>query len=212
MRHLTKLTPFLLLFTGACSDVENPDDHDDHNHGLVTRVELTFTPTDGGSPLLFTWADESGDGNGSGDLIDLPDGGDAAEHVAKDYTLDIELWNDLHDPVEDITLEIEETADEHQVFLTGTAVEGPATLANDQALFTHSYGDFDTNGLPVGLSHDVTTAGLGSGELTVTLRHLTPENRQLVKVEGIEDTVATDGFDAIGGSNDVQVTFDMTVQ
>ena len=101
---------------------------------------------------------------------------------------------------------------EHQFFLTGSAVDGPATVAASSAVLDHAYADQDGNGLPVGLTNTITTLGLGSGELTVTLRHLPPEDGKAVKVVDMADEVATSGFGAIGGDNDIHVTFDVTVE
>ncbi|MFT5684716.1 MAG: hypothetical protein ACI8RZ_005660, partial [Myxococcota bacterium] len=70
----------------------------------------------------------------------------------------------------------------------------------------------DDGGLPVGLENTITTLAVGSGELTVTLRHLPLESDQAVKVDGLAEDVADGGFGAIGGENDVQVTFNIEVE
>lgn len=211
MKAITRLVPLALLFTGACADVEDPDHDHDHNHGLVTTLVLTFTPTGGGESLSFTWSDPEDDGDPVVDDIVLPSGSEDGPHVALAYALDIALWNDLEDPAEDVTPEIEEGAEEHQLFFTGSAVEGPATGDNAAAVLAHAYADLDDNGLPIGLSNTVTTLARGTGALTVTLRHLPPEDGAAVKVSGLADDVAGGGFGAIGGDTDVQVTFAVEV-
>ena len=65
MNTINRIAPLVLLFTGACGDV---DDHDhDHDHGdeqeVITTVELTFTPQSGGTPVVATWADAAATGN-----------------------------------------------------------------------------------------------------------------------------------------------------
>jgi len=212
--------PLFLFGTTGCADVEDHDDHghghghdhDGHNHGLTTTVILNFAPLDGGDILSFSWSDPENDGNPIIDDIVLPDGSDMAEHAARTYDVTVELWNDLEDPAEEVTPEILEQDDAHQFFFMGSAVEGPATGENPDAIVEHAYADFDANGLPLGSENTFTTLALGSGALRVVLRHMPPEDGNPVKVEGLAETVAQDGFGAIGGGDDVDVTFDLTVE
>ena len=123
-----------------------------------------------------------------------------------------QVHHELEDPAEDITPEIEDEGDEHQVFFTGSAVQGPATGPNPAAVVEHAYADTDADGLPLGLDNTLTTLGVGAGELVLTLRHLPLENDQPVKVAGMAEDVAEGGFGAIGGDNDVQITFNLEVE
>ncbi len=211
MNVITKLTPIILLFAGGCSDVGDDHDHD-HDHGVVTRVVLHFTPTDGGPTLDFTWSDADDSANPEIDDILLPDASDHNHHDTAQYTLEVEVFNELEDPVEDVTPEIAELADEHQFFFTGSAVDGPATNSPQGAIIEHAYADSDADGLPVGLENTITTMDWGTAELVVTLRHLPLEDGQAVKTSELAGDVASDGFDAIGGDNDIQVTFPITVE
>ena len=169
MMGINRLFPFALLFTIACDDVEEHDHHHDHNHGVVTSLILNFTPEGGGDTLSFAWADPEGDGDPIVDDIVLPDASDHSHHDALSYMLDVEVWNEMEDPAEDVTIDIDELAEEHQFFFTGSAVEGPATGANGDAIIAHEYADSDADGVPVGLSNSIQTLDWGSGELTVTL-------------------------------------------
>jgi len=201
--RLLRAVPFLLL-AGACSeDVEDPHDHDhDHDHGLVTTVELAFTPIAGGDVLTFTWADPEDDGDPLIDPVELPAG---------DYTLSVGFYNELEDPVEDVNPEIIEEGEEHQVFLTGSAVQSEATGDNPGALLLVAYDDADANGLPLGLTYTATTLQAGTGELELTLRHLPEQDGSATKTTGLADDVASGGFGSIGGDTDVSVLFDVTV-
>ena len=124
----------------------------------------------------------------------------------------MEIWNELEDPAEDVTPDILELAEEHQIFFTGSAVDGPATGPNPDAILTHSYTDSDANGLPLGLENTIVTRNTGTGELTVTLRHLPPENGEPTKTDGMAQDVATAGFSNIPGDIDIQVTFPIEVE
>ncbi len=196
---------FSLLFFTACSDVEKHDhDHHDHEHEVMTTITLTFTSQADGSTSEFTWADPESDGDPVINDITLQD--------ADDYDVAITIFNELEDPAEEITPEIADEEDEHQFFFTGSAVVGPATLDNADAIVEHAYADQDADGLPIGLSNTITTLATGSGDLTLTLRHMPPEDGNPVKVEGLADSVANDGFESIGGANDFAITFPITVE
>lgn len=203
MRILTKLTPLLLLFTGACSDVEDDHDHDHDENEVITTVVLTFTPDAGGDDLTFSWADPEDDGSPVIDDIVLP---------SADYTLSVAFLNELEDPAEEITEEIEDESDAHQVFFTGSGVQGPATGTNANAVITHAYADTDANGMPIGLTNTITSLQTGTGEFTVTLRHMPEEDSTPVKTSSAAEDVASGGFSAIGGDDDALVTFPIEVQ
>lgn len=211
MKLITRLTPLILLCSSGCTDVEHDHDHG-HEHGVITTLVLTFTPEGGGDALSFRWSDPAGDANLEIDDIVLPDGSNHNHHDAQAYALDVEVWNDLEDPPADETPEIAGLADQHQFFFTGTAVKSPATGPNPAAIVEQAYDDSDDNGLPLGLENTVTTTAWGSGELTVTLRHMPDEDGEPVKVEGLAQAVADNGFGAIGGDNDIHVSFPIVVQ
>ncbi|MDG1480659.1 MAG: type 1 periplasmic binding fold superfamily protein [Myxococcota bacterium] len=204
MTHLFRAVPLLLLVS-ACADVEENDhDHHDHEHEVMTTVVMTFTSLEDDSVVEYVWADPENDGSPVIDDVVLLD--------ATTYDMSVSFLNELEDPAEDITPEIYDESDEHQVFLTGSAVQGPATGSNADAILEHAYADEDDDGLVVGLDNTITTLAVGSGELTVTLRHMPPESDQAVKVDGLAEDVAAGGFSAIGGANDVQVTFNTVVE
>ncbi len=203
-----RITPLFLLALPACSDVEQ-DAHDDHHHHhhdheVITTVILTFTSEADGSELEFTWNDADNSAEPTIDDITLQD--------EDGYSLSVSFLNELEDPAEDITPEIADEDDEHQIFFTGSAVDGPATSTNTDAIIVHSYADEDIDGLPLGLDNRIDTLAAGSGEITVTLRHLPMESGNPVKAEGMAEAVAESGFGSIGGENDVQVTFPIAVE
>lgn len=170
---------------------------------LVTTVVVDFTPVAGGAAQSFTFHDEDGDGGAPPMVMPVT--------IAPGmYTLAIKFENRLEMPAEDITTEVRDEGDQHQVFLTGTAVKGPAT-ANATAPLEHSYTDRDANMLPIGLAHMV-TATAGIGDLTVTLRHLPPLNDMPQKTMGLAMMVRTGGIASIPGDSDANVTFPVTVQ
>jgi hypothetical protein len=202
----------LLALSGCPGD---GDDHgDDHEHNeseVITTVRLTFTPQGGGAAVVAAFTDPDGDGgmSGSADPITLVSG--------TTYALSVEFLNELEDPAGDITAEIEEESEEHQVFVLGSAVEGPATPANAGAVLEHAYADVESDyggtvgdDLPVGLANEIVARAAGSGQLTVMLRHLPELNGQPQKVAGLAERLA--GGEPLPGDADSEVDFEATVQ
>jgi len=211
MRHFIALTPLFLAMNG-CSDVHDHDHDHDHNHGVPTTLDLTFTGDNLAEPLTFRWTDPENDGSPVIDTITLPDGGDAAEHMAQEYTLTVRIYADLEGESEELTGEIDDDASFHQMLFWGDAVSGPATGDNPDALISHAYSDEDAEGLPLGLTNTVQTLALGEGSLDVMLRHLPPENDVAVKTADLAETVANEGLEAIGGDVDIQVSFPIVIE
>lgn len=104
------------------------------------------------------------------------------------YNGEVRFENELESPAENITLEVIEEGDEHEVFYNST-VSGVSI----------SKTDVDVNGNPIGVTSTLSTGAAGTGSLSIVLRHepTKPNNSTL--------------SDA-GGETDVQVTFNVTVQ
>ncbi len=173
----------MALIVSAC-DSDDPDPVNEEE--LITTLRLTFTSQT--SPtVMATFTD-----------LDGP-GGDAAVTVNPTlaanttYTVSVEFLNEEENPAEDITLEVAEEDDEHQVFFViGTGLNA-----------TYAYTDQDGNGNPLGLMGTFTTAAAGAGNLTVTLLH--EPDKTAANVSSGDPTNA-------GGETDIEVTFNVTVQ
>ena len=185
------LLSLLFLAGTGCADVEKHDDH--HDHELISTVALLFTHSEDGSTQAVNWSEADGQ---SDDILLTPDAS---------YRLSVSFLNEHEDPAEDITEEIRDEAEDHQVFYTGTAVT--------EGFVEVSYDDADTNGLPLGLETTVATTARGSSVLTVTLRHMPPEDGAPVKRDDMAEDVAEGGLQALAGegANDVSVDFSLAV-
>jgi hypothetical protein len=204
MRTTALLGSLLALpsLLGACDDGGGGDGNENE---VITAVTLTLTPGGGGAAVTAVFNDPDGDG-GAAPTIDP-----IVLAVGKTYNGVVTFENRLEAPAEDITLEVADESDEHQIFYTGTAVNGPASNRPGAPL-TQAYLDQDRNGLPIGLASAFTTAA-GTGQLTITLRHMPPLNNVAVKTAGASTAVRdAAGFSTLGGSSDAQVTFNVTVQ
>ena len=201
MKVNTTILPLLALTLAACSDVEkDADDGDghDHDHEAISKVILDITSQDDGSEQTINFSDPQ-TGNGGVDAdIELVNG--------TTYDMSMTVLNDLEDPIEDITLEIIDEQNDHQVFFTGSAI--------DDGLVTFTYVDFDENDLPLGLESTLTGAAAGSGTLTLTLQHMAEQDGNPVKRDGMADDVAAEGLAGISGEGapDFTIDFPVTVQ
>lgn len=192
--------PALLV---ACPGVENPDDPA-NDQEVITTVTLTFSPQGGGADVVAAHADPENDGSPVIDAIGL--------FVGTTYDLSVTFTNELAEPAEDITAEVAAEGEEHQVFIFGSAVAGPATGDGGNPIVDHAYADEDAAGLPIGLQHTIAAVTAGTGEFRVALRHLPAESGVAVKVEGLAEALAEDGEAALPGDVDADVTFALTVE
>jgi len=169
------------LFLASCSDDDNGPVNEEE---VITTVITTLT--NGSTTITLTSRDLDGDGPNapvatvSGDLT--------ANTV---YNGEITFLNETVTPADNITAEVEEEGEEHQIFY-----QIPASLG------TIGYTDFDVNAKPVGLTFTYTTGNAGTGNLTVTLRHL--PNKSAAGVAAGDITNA-------GGATDAQVTYPIVI-
>ncbi len=170
-----------LAFT-SCSSDDDGHDHD-HEEELITTVIYQLTNNaDAGDVVTLTFTDLDGEGGTDGTYdISGPFTANA------NYAGTIQLLNATENPADDITLEVEEEADEHEFFYTNTAG------------LTITKTDVDVNNNPVGIETTLATGAASTGSITVVLKH--------------EPTKPNDGTAAgAGGSTDVEVTYAISVQ
>lgn len=184
MKHL-KLTSFaLLVFTlFSCSNDDNPAPVNEEE--VITTIKVTLV--NGGNTITLQSQDLDGDGPNA-PIVTVS--GDLAASTT--YLGSVKFLNELENPAEDITAEVEEEGVDHQLFFDLT-----------NSLGTITYNDVDDNGNPIGLEFTLVTGSAGSGTLTVTLRH--EPNKE---ASGVSDGDITNA----GGSTDAQVTFNLTIQ
>ena len=150
---------------------------------LITTIIYTLSPVAGGDDVVFSFKDLDGDGSG----VPVIEEGKLAANTS--YTGSIEFLNEQKTPVEDITDEVIDEGDEHQVFYIKTGTYNA----------TFDYDDQDINGNPLGIATTLETGTASTGTLTIILRHepKKPNNGTLADA---------------GGETDVQVTFDIIIQ
>jgi hypothetical protein len=177
-----------ILLAGALTFVscEKDDPEIPNEEELITTVAVTFTG--GGQIITLTSRDLDGDGPNAPVITQT--GGNFQNSTT--YSGSVLFLNELENPVEDITEEVAEEAEDHQVFYQ---------ITNNLGTFV--YSDLDADGKPIGLIFNFTTSNSGTGQIQVTLRHL--PNKSANGVANGEITNA-------GGETDVQVTFPVVIQ
>ncbi|HBK82723.1 MAG TPA: type 1 periplasmic binding fold superfamily protein, partial [Flavobacterium sp.] len=120
---------------------------------VITTVRIILDG--GGETIILESRDLDGDGPNA-PIITPVSGG--ALIAGTTYTGSVRFLNELVKPAEDITVEVEEEGDNHQVFY-----QLPSSVG------TISYDDLDINDKPIGLNFTlVTNATAATGNLMVT--------------------------------------------
>ena len=155
LKHLFFLSSIMLILLSTSCKPEKTDPKNDSE--VITTLECQFT--DSATGLLintFRFADPDGDGGmdpTTDDQIQLA--------TNKTYFVAIRFLDETKNPVVDITQEIEEEGEEHQVFYELAANTGIQIL----------YDDIDTQGNPLGLQTKWKTTSAASGTVRVILKH-----------------------------------------
>jgi len=174
------------LALSACGD--DPTAPVANEQELITEVTLSLTPVGGGPTITTTIADPDGPGPGAPN----PQTATITLTPGETYDGSVAFW-DRSDPAdpENITLEVEEEADEHRVFYLISGMTGVSVP--DASL------DVDGLGVPLGLSFQVVVDpdATGAGTIRVILSHFDDQP----KGDGSQQSDETD----------VDVTFDASV-
>ena len=170
--------PFLYFSCDDDNDTPEPINEEE----VITTMIVTLVNHQNGSDVV-TMQTQDLDGDGPNAPVVTVSGPLTA---GTSYAGSIQWLNEMEDPAEDITEEILEEADEHQVFFS----------SNLDVDFV--YSDFDSNDLPLGTQFILAPNAAGSGTITITLVH--------------EPAKPNDGLDSAGGSIDIQTTFSVTVE
>ena len=157
------------------------DDTPNNEQELITTLVLVMTNTTNAADIrTFAFKDTDGDGGNEPtiDNINLP--------ANTTYSVAVSILDESKTPADDITTEIAEEKNDHQLFFV------PSTGLN----LTNTYQDADDNNLPIGLSTRFATGAISTGILSVTLKHQ-PDIK--------DNNINT-------GETDVQVNFSVSIQ
>jgi hypothetical protein len=182
----------LLAASVALTACKKDDPKPVNESELITTVEVTFTnQADASNVVTIRWYDKDGDGPANpvittGNL-----------KAGATYNAQVKLLNESKSPAEDITAEIREEAEEHQLY-----------YGFSNALFSNfEYLDQDANGRPLGLRFRVSTASNPRDleNFTVLLIHKGDKSKNNASTPWVYNQL-------IGGEVDVQANFKLNLR
>ena len=169
------------LVASACGDSATAPGGESE---VISRVTLSVTPQAGGTAQVVFIDDP----DGNGPTAPSAQNGTLTLVSGTTYTGTVKFENRLKSPAEDITLEVEEEAEEHQVYYV---ISGTAT--------TVTVTDTDGASRPLGLTYTITPgATAGPGTVRVVLCHY-------------GDVAKPASGAACVGDTDIDLTFNFTV-
>ena len=178
---------FMLIFIAvSCSETTDPEPVNEEE--LITTVNVTFTNTeDSNDVVIASFVDQDGPGGNDG-ITTNP-----TLSANTTYSVQIEFLNESVSPTDNITLEVEEEGDEHQVFY----------VISSTLNLSVAYNDEDVNSLPIGLSTTFTVGDAGTGTMDAILVHQPTKTNA-----GVSEGDITNA----GGDEDINISFDVTIQ
>lgn len=178
----------LLLTVGiGATSCEKKDPDGGNQEELITTVILTLeSAVSGVETVTFEFNDLDGEGGEAPTIT----GGKLQANQS--YTTSIQILNRSETPEEDITVEVKEEDDEHQLF-----------YSSDIGGMSFDYLDQDGGGYPLGLSMNISTGAPGSGILKVVLKH---------EPEKMEPGVSEGDITNAGGSTDIDIDFPLEIE
>ncbi|CAN1490081.1 hypothetical protein MCETHM1_00169 [Flavobacteriaceae bacterium] len=176
-----------LAFT-SCNDDDAPAPVNEEE--LITTITAIYTPVGGGSVVTLQYKDLDGDGPGA--PVKTVSG---PFEPNKTYNGVVTFRNESVSPAEDLTAEVKEEGDAHQVFYQKTGTLNAFT-------YRTAASNLDKNGKPIGLESVFTTIGVAGGTLKITLKH--EPNKSAAGVSSGDITNA-------GGATDAEAEFAITV-
>ncbi|MBW8241544.1 type 1 periplasmic binding fold superfamily protein [Muricauda oceani] len=181
IKILSLLTVAATTFMACSSDDDAPEPVNEEE--TITTMTVSLVAPGGGTTVTLQSRDLDGDGPNAPDVTVS---GNLAANTT--YTGSVVFLNETESPAEDITEEVEEEDEEHQVFYIPTGNITDIT-----------YDDEDGDGNPLGLAFTLETGDAGNATLAVTLIH--------------EPKKPNDGTLAdAGGEPDFTETFQITIE
>lgn len=192
------------LFLSGCSK-EDPKKEDTPE--LITKATLNFTASDGSGSVTVSATDPDGEG-----VKPIAVDGGINLSRNKTYVMTIELINGLAkptDPAYNISEEVEEEGDEHQIYFAWTnnifsnpSGNGNVDNPNDPMNYVGGSNSVDINNRPLGLTTTWTAANPPGGTLAGTFRIMLKHQPGLKSASSDSNT----------GETDLDLSFDIIVQ
>ena len=179
----------------SCSDDDDVNPIVEIPEEVITNVDVTLTPDNGGDPVVLSFVDTDGISFGEeGEII-----AQSTLEANTTYRGAFSITNTLAEDEEEmnVTAEILELDNEHQFFFI-------PDVTSDLEITDITYNDIDDNEYPVGLDFSFTTGAASSGDFNIVLRH--EPNKSAAGVSDGDITNETDG------STDFDLFFPIVVE
>lgn len=180
----TALLVGLLVVSCKKDDTTPVDNHEHDESELITTVQLNFSGKGiSGNDTTFTVSFDDPDGTGG----NKPTAFDTIRFAAnKTYTCDLILLDKSKNPVDTISNEVKEEADEHLFFFTPSDKDALSVTINDK----------DSKGRNLGLKTSWVTKKATNGTVQVKLMHQ----------PGVKDGTSANG------DTDVEIDFPLVIK
>ncbi len=165
------LAAFQVLLLTSCTENNPTPPVDDHE--VITTITLVLVSA-AGDTTRATWEDADGEGGAAPNRIDT-----LLLQPSTNYTGTIHVYNATVDPPDDLTLEIADEDDQHQLIYTD---------ASGRLVFAAT--DVDENSKPVGLQFTVASGASGVGTVQVNLYHYDNASDKQPGVPGAETDIS----------------------
>lgn len=176
------------LFFTSCKTEDTPPSNEQEE---ITTIRLLATNSATAATRVYTFKDLDGPAGNPPSQIDT-----IALAPNQAYSFSVVFADDTKSPAVDITPEIRNEANDHQVFyrVSGTSLN-----------VAYSPTDRDGNNppKPVGLTANATTGPGGAGTLRIVLKH---------QPDGLKGGIAASQGDITQGDTDVDITFPYVVR
>ena len=182
------LFSLVIILSIGCNKEEEPTIRLEDE--AITNLNLTFSPTDGSSVVVFSFED-------LGDASGLPSTVSSNPlEMGKEYEIKADLVSRETSPIKILTGKIRDAGTDYQLFMSVTP---------DNVFQSLEYTDMDSNGKPIGINVRGTTSDrFTTGLMKVTLIR-NPDKSIIYEIgEGVPS--------GIGGVVEIEATFDVIIQ
>ena len=171
----------------SCNN-STPDDNTPTDEEVYSVMLLQFTPSNGGTDTINYYFSDP-DGVGGTDAF-ISSG---TLQANTSYDAILTLTNSTVDPAVDMSAIVLAAADSHQVF-----------YAPNNTNLSVDYLDQDSNGKPIGLSTRINTGSPSTGGFMMVALRSNPDKNA--------DGVAQGDISNAGGTTDIEVIFEVTIE
>jgi cell division septation protein DedD len=182
-RSIIPVLALTFIVTGVLHSCKKDKVEEPNEEEIITTLEVELTDNSNGVKTTFKFDDADGPG-GNAPVQDT-----IRMSPAKTYTVKLTMLNKTANPPEDITEEVEEEADDHEIFIE------PAAGSNLVVSNRNLAGNLN---LPLGITSTWASGSAVIGSVKITLKH-----KPGAKAAG--DAVSK-------GDTDIEVVFNTKVQ